>query len=144
MKKIIALTLALVLALGLIACGSATSQPPAETKAKNADIVAYVEKNKETLLSAMEQSFATSSGMTCTSDIKVEGMGFVISININELDEIDDATKAVLQQTYDAMGDTFNASLDTMKTELASLEYYQVLVCEKDGDVLATITAGNK
>ena len=82
--------------------------------------------------------------MTCTSDIKVEGMGFVISININELDEIDDATKAVLQQTYDAMGDTFNASLDTMKTELASLEYYQVLVCEKDGDVLATITAGNK
>ena len=59
MKKIIALTLALVLALGLIACGSATSQPPAETKAKNADIVAYVEKNKETLLSTMEQSFAT-------------------------------------------------------------------------------------
>lgn len=142
MKKFIALTLALALALSLIACGS-TNQP-AETKAKNAEIVEYVEKNKEELLSTMEQSFATSSGMTCTSGIKVEGMGFVISININELDGLDDATKATMQQTYDSMGDIFNSSLDLMKKDLPTLEYYQVQVCEKDGDLLATITVGNK
>ena len=143
MKKIIALTLALVLSLGLIACGASTPAP-VETKAKNAEIIEFVEKNKSDLLKTMEESFATSSGMTCTSDIKVEGMGFIISININELENIDDATKTLMQETYDAMGDIFTQSLSLFQQDLPTLEYYQVQVCEKDGDLLATITAGNK
>ena len=143
MKKIIALTLALVLSLGLIACGASTPAP-VETKAKNAEIIEFVEKNKSELLKTMEESFATSSGMTCTSDIKVEGMGFIISININELENIDDATKALMQETYDGMGDIFTQSLSLFQQDLPTLEYYQVQVCEKDGDLLATITAGNK
>ena len=143
MKKIIALTLALVLSLGLIACGASTPAP-VETKAKNAEIIEFVEKNKSELLKTMEESFATSSGMTCTSDIKVEGMGFIISININELENIDDATKTLMQETYDSMGDIFTQSLSLFQQDLPTLEYYQVQVCEKDGDLLATITAGNK
>ena len=143
MKKIIALTLALVLSLGLIACGASTPAP-VETKAKNAEIIEFVEKNKSDLLKTMEESFATSSGMTCTSDIQVEGMGFIISININELENIDDATKTLMQETYDAMGDVFTQSLSLFQQDLPALEYYQVRVCEKDGDLLATITAGNK
>jgi len=142
MKKFIALLLVLVLGLSLIAC--ATTNAPAETKAKNAEIVEYVEKNKAELLSTMEESFATSSGMTCTSDIKVEGMGFVFTIKINELEGLDDAMKALMQEIYDGMGDVFDQSLTLFQKDLPSLEYYQVLVCEKDGDVVATITAGKK
>ena len=82
--------------------------------------------------------------MTCTSSIKVSGMGFVISLNINELDNIDSATKATLQSTYDSMGANFDTLLDQMQTELPELEYYEIRVCEKDGDLLATVVAGNK
>lgn len=140
MKKIIALVLALVLSLSLVACGGG-SEP---AKADNAAIAAYVESNKASLLESMESSFATSSGMTCTSDIKVEGMGFVITININELDNIDDATKALLQETYDAMDAVFESALETMQKELPEIEYFEVQVCEVDGDALATVTAGTK
>ena len=141
MKKIIALVLALVLAMSLVACGSASS---VEKKVENAVISAYVEANKSDLLASMEESFATSSGMTCTSDIKVKDMGFIVTININELDDVDAATKALLQETYDSMDYLFESALDTMQEDLPEIEYFQVLVCEVDGDLLATITAGNK
>lgn len=140
MKKIIALVLALVLSLSLVACGGG-SEP---AKVDNAKIATYVNANKADLLATMEESFATSSGMTCTSDIKVEGMGYVVTININELDEVDAATKELLQETYDSMDSLFEAALDEMQTELPELEYFEVLVCEVDGDLLATVTAGNK
>ena len=143
MKKIIALTLALVLSLGLIACGASTPAP-VETKAKNAEIIEFVEKNKSELLKTMEESFATSSGMTCTSDIYVEGMGFVIVLNISEFDDLDDASKAMLQQIYDAMSGTFDSALATMQQELPDLEYFEIQICDTDGDLIATIVAGDK
>ncbi|MBQ7340874.1 MAG: hypothetical protein IJW41_05185 [Oscillospiraceae bacterium] len=141
MKKIIALVLALVLSLSLVACGGGSADAP---KVDNSKIAAYIEANKADLVSSMESSFATSSGMTCTSDIKVEGMGFVMTININELDEVDAATKDLLQETYDAMDSVFESALETMQKDLPEIEYFEVVVCEVDGDVLATVTAGNK
>ena len=143
MKRIIAVALAILLVLSLAACGS-TSGSAATPAAKNAKIATFVESNKQELLETMESSFAESAGMTCTSDIKVEGMGFVISININELDNIDDAAKEMLQQTYDAMSGTFDAALETMQQDLPELEYFEVQVCEQDGDLLATIVVGTK
>lgn len=35
-------------------------------------------------------------------------------------------------------------ALTLFQKDVPTLEYYQVLVCEKDGDLLATITAGKK
>lgn len=104
----------------------------------------FVNTNKADLLSSMEDSFASSSGYTCTSDIRVEGNGFIISININELNDVDQATKDQLQTTYDGMGDTFTGLLTDLQTMVPSLEYYTIEVNEVDGDNLATITAGNK
>ena len=101
----------------------------------------YVEANKYTILSSMEQSFATSSGMTCTSSIDVQGNGFIIKLNINELDNIDSATKAQMQSAYDSMSGTFSGMLDDMKKEIPELEYFKIQVCEVDGDLLATINA---
>lgn len=134
MKKTITLLLVLVLCVSLVACGGDSD--------KNPEIVKYVEDNRAELLSGMEQSFATSSGMTCTSDIEVIGNGFVISININEMDNIPDEQKEMMQGIYDAMGSSFDQMLEEMKKELSAIEYFTIKVCEKDGDVLATINAG--
>lgn len=134
MKKTITLLLVLVLCVSLVACGGDSD--------KNPEIVKYVEDNRAELLSGMEQSFATSSGMTCTSDIEVIGNGFVISININEMDNIPDEQKEMMQGIYDAMGSGFDQMLEEMKKELSAIEYFTIKVCEKDGDVLATINAG--
>ena len=82
--------------------------------------------------------------MTCTSSIYVEGMGFVIVLNINELDNVDDAAKQQMQSSYDAMDATFESALTTFQIALPELEYYEVQVCEVDGDLLATILAGEK
>ena len=70
--------------------------------------------------------------------------GFIISININELNDIDQNTKDQMQSTYDGMGDTFVGLLTALQQMVPSLEYYTILVNEVDGDNLATITAGNK
>ena len=104
----------------------------------------FVNANKADLLSSMEESFASASGYTCTSDIRVEGNGFIISININELNDIDQNTKDQMQSTYDGMGDTFVGLLTDLQQLVPSLEYYTILVNEVDGDNLATITAGNQ
>lgn len=114
------------------------------TVAEGMTVEQFVAENKADLLKSMEESFATASGYTCTSDIQVEGNGFVISININEFDNIDQATKDQLQSTYDGMSDTFNELLAQLQALVPSLEYYTILVNEVDGDTLAVITAGNK
>ena len=142
MKKLIALFLVLALTLSLTACSLGGESKPAVDPAEQ-KIAEYVEKNKEALLAGMEASFATSSGMTCTSSIKAEGRGFVIQLNINELEDVPEEDKALLQSIYDGMGENFKSSLKTMQTEIPEIEYYKVLVCEKDGDVLATIEAKN-
>ena len=112
-----------------------------EYEEPNPVIAAYIEENADVLLEAMEASFATSSGMTCTSDIWVEGNGFVIQININEFDNIDEETKNTLQEIYDGMNENFVSSLEQMQVDLPELEYFMVLVCEVDGDMLAYILA---
>ena len=137
MKKLLAILLVLVFCFSLVACGGGNT-------AANAKIVEYVEKNEDELIDSMEQAFAKSSGMTCDSSIKVEGMGFIIKININELEDVDSSIKAQLQSTYDSMSSTFEPLLEQMQTELAELEYFEIDVCDKNGDLLATVVAGDK
>lgn len=134
MKKTITLLLVLVLCVSLVACGGDSD--------KNPEIVKYVDAHRSELLTSMEQSFATSSGMTCSSDIEVIGNGFVITIKINEMNDIPDEQKEMMQDIYDAMDSSFDMMLEEMKKELSSIEYFTIKVCEKDGDVLATINAG--
>ena len=103
MKKVLSLLLILVMVLSMAACGSKkntegklpegtepqqTTEPsiPETTEAQLTAIEKFVEENREELLSPMEESFATSSGMTCTSDVRAEGNGIIIDININELE----------------------------------------------------------
>ncbi len=134
MKKVLALVLALVMILSLAACGSKKS-----TDGRNPAIVSFMEKSGDQVISAMESSFATSSGMTCTSDWEVEGDGLILSININELEDLSQDVKDQMQDAYDSLGDMFDGALETMQKDIPELDYCKVLVCEKDGDVIATI-----
>ena len=138
MKKVLSLILVAVLCLSLVACGGKKQ----ESSGPNAAVVEFVNENKSELLESMEESFATSSGMTCKSDIEVIGSGIVISININELDNIPKETKDFMQETYDAMSGTFEGMLSDLQKEIPEVTFMQINVCEKDGDVLATIKAG--
>ena len=130
MKKIFAIALVLVMMLSLVACGN---------DSKSDKVKAYVEDNKADLLSGMEQSFASSSGMTCTSSIRVDGCGIVIDININELDGMGDAEKKMLQDIYDSMDAQFDLAFDQMQKELPELEFFTVNVNERDGDNVAVV-----
>ena len=130
MKKIFAIALVLVMMLSLVACGN---------DSKSDKVKAYVEDNKAALLSSMEQSFASSSGMTCTSSIRVDGCGIVIDININELDGMGDAEKKLLQDIYDSMDAQFDLAFDQMQKELPELEFFTVNVNERDGDNVAVV-----
>lgn len=156
MKKLLALLLALVMVLSLCACGmddDRNSENPdsntvseSETEeitepTNNAAVESYIANNREVLLSSMEESFATSSGMTCTSTIEAEGDGFVITMKINELEDVDAAAKAQMQSAYDQSMEVFNQALTMMQNDVPELKYYKVLVCEKDGDLLAEIHA---
>jgi len=113
------------------------------TSANNNAVAEWVEENEDDMLAAMEQSFAGSSGMTCTSSIKVSGNGFTINININELTNVTADQKKQLQDTYDAMDGQFEALLDNAQRELPELEYINYNVCDKYGNVLAVIRTGD-
>ena len=68
-RRVWILLLSIVMVLSLVACGNDSDADK---------VAAYVNKNKAVLLSTMEESFAGSSGLTCTSDIKAVGCGIVI------------------------------------------------------------------
>lgn len=139
MKKIFALLLSLMLVFSLAACGGSD-----KADADNSKIKEYVAENKADLLSSMEQSFAASAGLSCDSDIEVKGMGFVISLNIHGLDNVPAEQKTAMKEAYSALSGTFESALELMQKDLPELEYYQVDVCEEDGDLLASIVAGDK
>lgn len=119
-------------------------EDPTEEIISDAGSVAeYIELYSDDIISSFEESFAATSGMTCKSDLKIVGNGFILDICINELENLDDATKQTLQDTYDSMDSTFEASLADMQTAIPGLEYYTVNVCDKNGDLLASVNVGN-
>lgn len=136
MKRTLTFILALVMVFSLAACGGGSS---ADAK-KVAD---YISDNEDYLIKSFEGSI-TASGLTCKTKIAAEGTGFVINVRINELEDLDDETKDALQETYDGMKSTFESSLELMQKDLPEITYYTVQVCDKNGDLCATVTAGKK
>ncbi len=149
MKRAFSLLLALTLCLTLAACGSfmpaATTTAPVETTDPvQAALNTWLETNKTALLTSMEASFASSSGMTCTSGVEIVGSGMVITININEFENVPQETKDQLQAAYDTLNSEFAAMLAQMQLEIPQLSYFTIVVGDKNADVLATITTGEQ
>lgn len=134
MKKALSLILVLVMICSFAACGNKNDSTPD----KNPAIVKFMDENEDSIKDLMEEMFA-STGMTCRTEIEVIGNGFVVSVMINELQDVPEETKELMQETYDSMGSAFDSTLEQMQTELPELEYWTIKVCEKDGDVLATV-----
>ncbi len=103
----------------------------------------YINKNKEYLINAMESSLA-SSGMECKTSIEVIGNGFIITLKMVGVDNIDASAKAQMQSSLNQMQDYYDSLLSAMQLELPELEYLVYELCEEDGDFLADVTAGNR
>ena len=133
MKRILALLLVAVFAvMALVACGESNDG------GANAAVEKYVKENGDTLIENFEVGF-TSSGLTCNTTVKAVGDGIVLETRINGMDNIPEESKKVMQDTYDAMDDTFEQLLDELQKEEPAIDYVKINVCEEDGDLLAVI-----
>lgn len=140
MKKVLVFLLTLFLCFSFVACDDDDNN--SGIAGGNESLVQYIEENGEDFLEGLEYGFATSSNLTCTSSIKVIGTGFVVDINIQEVDDVSEEIKGQMQATYDAMSGTFNGMLEDLQKEIPALTYMTFNICDKDGDLLAQISAG--
>ena len=122
-----------------------TAPPETEFYAEpNPAVAAYLEANKEAVISTLGANVASSSGLTYQAEAEVIGSGFVVTFRINELSYIGLDAKNQLQTSYNGLGSVFEASLKTMQSEIPELAYFKLIVCDKNGDLIATILAGEE
>ena len=136
MKKLLALSLALIMVFALAACGGVT----AEEK-----VAQYVEMNSTELADGIKEGFELS-GLSCTADVKAVGCGIVIGINVTMFEDLSAEDKQIVDEAYDDSSATaaFDKALKELQTELPEAKYLQINICEKDGDVITEIVVGNK
>lgn len=133
MKKALALLLAVMMGFALAACGASAEEKIAD----------FVREHEDELVEKMVGSAESTAGMDVEASIKASGLGMIMTLKFGNLQDVPESTKELLQQQYDAQASTFEDALEMMQTDLPELEYYKVLVCDKDGDVLATVVAGD-
>lgn len=156
-KKSFVALLALIVACMLVfaACGdkpatnvgsnadntTASTEPSAPAVKTDAEKVAdYVAAHEEEIKSSFEAGF-TAGGLTCTSVVNTSGTGIILSININEFDNLTDAQKATMQASFDAAASSIGGLAEIQK-EIPELTHVKILIGEKDGDFVATMTIG--
>lgn len=146
MKKVLSLILVLVVLCSFAACSNPEAGGPSEdtNAAKYAKVAAYVEENRQALLTSFESSFTNSAnGLTCSTRITASKDGFVIDVSIDQLENVSDDIKSQMQSAYDALDPTFESALEAMQKDLPELGYFTVYVRDKNGDLLATVRAGD-
>ena len=94
----------------------------------------------QAFLDGLEQGFSSTSNMTCNSTIEAKGNGIVVKMLINELENVSQSDKAAMQDTMPSMASDLKPALDTLKTIVPELQFMELHICEKDGDILASIT----
>ena len=119
-----------------------TAAPEVETPAEKTDaekVADYVALKGTTIISMFESGF-TSSGMSCTSTIEAVDTGIVLKICINDLVDIPEEQKTMLQNTFDQSAAALSGNFAPIQAEIPELTYVKFDFCEKDGDLLATFT----
>lgn len=107
-------------------------------------VATFVAENQADLLAMFESSFAdAANGITCSSDIKAVGTGFIINVKVSALNGATEEQIQVMEQTYDSLQSTFDQALTQMQSGLPELTYFTINVCDGYGNVLTTVHAGN-
>ena len=144
LKKLLALLLSVILLLSLAACGSDSDDDDDSKDSKaNAKVEAFVEEQGDAFVSSLEESFAGTSGMTCNSTIEAEGDGIIVKIKVNELEDVPQETKDVLQESMDGIKGTLKQALEELQREVPELKSMKLYICDKSGDELAKVTIKN-
>ena len=119
MKKLLALTLALVMMLALAACGGGGDKNPA--------LVEYLEEHEAEM---------TADGAT----VEVEGDGFVMTMKDASYDGMDDAQIEMAKGMLETLAPTM---LEEIQKEVPECKSFKIIVCNSDGDELFTLSAPN-
>ena len=114
-----------------------------EVVEEEAAVAAWVEENRDEYVENFNTAFAGSSGLTCKTTMEANGCDIIVTVCINEWDDLTDEQKDTLQASYDALGDGFLAELKLMQKEEPAIDSLTYLICECDGDVAATIYVEN-
>lgn len=145
MKKILALLLAVVMVVGLVACGNKDEDKKSgETggnaaPANNPKIEAFVKEQGQAFVDGVAQGFS-GSGMTCKSSIEAKGEGVLVKIRIDGVDNISEEDKTAMQQNIDATSASLSSALASLKTAVPEIQFMELHLCEQDGDLLAKTT----
>ena len=118
--------------------------PDAPAVKTDAEKVAdYVAANSATIISNFEYGFS-ASGMTCNSTIEAVGTGIHLKVCINEIDNLTEDQKAVMQDTFDQGDASLDAGFEEIQAEIPELTYIQLEICEVDGDKVAVVKIEDK
>ena len=140
MKKVSALILAISMMFVLVACGE---KPVSEDPVEVNPVQEFFDLYGDEFLTSINDSFASAAGgLTCESNLEINGNHLTVNICIQGVDNIPDDVKKQMQDIYNGMSETFEATLTEMQTELPELEAVTYNVCEQDGDILAVIETG--
>ncbi len=119
-----------------------TAAPEVDVPTEKTDaekVADYVAANGNEIISAFESGF-TSSGMTCTSTVEAVDTGIVLTICLNDLVDLTDDQKSAMQSTFDQLASSLGSGFGDVQNEIPELTYIKFDFCEKDGDLVATVT----
>ena len=137
LKKLLSLSLAVILAFGLIACSSDVVKDDVVTN--DPDLERIVAEEGQAYEEAFENSFSQSSGLTCECKFYAKGTSLITDCIINGVDDVPEDVKAQMQETYDNSKASLKASFDPIKDEAPNLTNAIINVCEEDGDIIASV-----
>ena len=130
MKKLLALLLAVLMIFTFVACSS-------ESDPSN-KVEEYVETNEKSIISSVKKGIAIADS-DCTHSIVADGNGFTVNINLNGMDNLSQEDRIGYQAGYNSLQTVFDGMVAEWRKDLPDLGCVKFNICEKDGDIIATI-----
>ncbi len=139
MKKSTALLLALIILFTFAACGSSDKDDEPTVDAVADEIEEYIEANGDKLIEIYESLNSTIvtliTPLNCTATIEAKDRGFILKYK-TDIDTSSETLDSILNllKSFGYDENSAESIPDEIKNELPNLEYFRVLLCDKDGD----------
>ncbi len=121
--------------------GGPVERPMPQAPQALESVIKFVDESGEDMIATFEE-FILEEGMTCNSTIEAMGSGFVITICLNELNDVPEDVMAEMQASCDELVAFLTESLADAQAEIEGLTYYCINYCDVDGDMLASMYIG--